>query len=76
MALRSLLPWVNTLFAVPELDTPVFEKRGASPVIEEEGGSEEVEIWADWTLVVKSVRAFIGIAYAIVSPPTSLILPS
>jgi hypothetical protein len=69
VALGSLLPWVDTLFAVPDLDTPVFEKRGqksSSSGSEDEGGSD-AGIWgADWTPVVRSVGAFVGIAYAIV----------
>jgi hypothetical protein len=64
VALGSLLPWVDTLFAVPELDTSVFEKKNEEEE-ESEGG-----IWgADWTPVVRSVGAFVGIAYAIVCPP-------
>ncbi|KAE9366328.1 hypothetical protein N431DRAFT_351821 [Stipitochalara longipes BDJ] len=60
VALGSLLPWVDTLFAVPELDTPVFEKK------KEEEEESESGIWgADWTPVVRSVGAFVGIAYAI-----------
>jgi hypothetical protein len=69
VALGSLLPWIDTLFAVPELDTPVFEKsgaRGSSPGNEEEGGSNAGVFGADWTPVVRSVGAFVGIAYAIV----------
>jgi len=61
VALGSLLPWVDTLFAVAELDTPVFEKK------KEEEEESEGGIWgADWTPVVRSVGAFVGIAYAIV----------
>ena len=64
VALGSLLPWVDTLFAVPELDTPVFEKK------QEEEEESEGGIWgADWTPVVRSVGAFVGIAYAIVYFP-------
>jgi hypothetical protein len=64
VALGSLLPWVDTLFAVPELDTSVFEKK------KEEEEESEGGIWgADWTPVVRSVGAFVGIAYAIVCPP-------
>lgn len=55
------MPWVDTLFAVPELDTPVFEKQK-----KEEEDADEAGIWgADWT-PVRSVRTFVGIAYAIV----------
>ena len=62
VALGSLLPWVDTLFAVPELDTPVFEEQK-----KEEEAEDEAGIWgADWTPVVRSVGAFVGIAYAIV----------
>jgi len=79
VALGSLLPWVDTLFAVPELDTPVFEKRGqrgSSPGSEDEGESAN-GIWgADWTPVVRSIGAFVGIAYAIVRPsPLSIHSP-
>jgi hypothetical protein len=61
VALGSLLPWVDTLFAVPELDTPVFEQKK-----EEESDAEAGIFGADWTPVVRSVGAFVGIAYAIV----------
>jgi hypothetical protein len=69
VALGSLLPWVDTLFAVPELDTPVFEQKK-----EEESDAEAGIFGADWTPVVRSVGAFVGIAYAIVNIPPSILL--
>jgi hypothetical protein len=69
VALGSLLPWVDTLFATNETDTVV-----KSSVEEEDTVGEENSgiFGADWTPVVRSVGAFVGIAYAIVcSPPVS-----
>jgi hypothetical protein len=63
VALGSLLPWVDTLFATDETET--LEK---SSVKEEDTVEEENSgiFGADWTPVVRSVGAFVGIAYAIV----------
>lgn len=61
VVLGMALPWVDTLFAGPEVESPVFEP---SPKKED---TERESAWgADWTPVVRSVGAFVGIAYAIV----------
>jgi hypothetical protein len=78
VALGSLLPWIDTLWEeTMQSPTNIGSKKegSASP----EYGSEDEEsdsdgiFGADWTPVVRSVGAFVGIAYAIVRLPT---LPS
>ena len=66
VALGSLLPWVDTLFS--ENEEVVEEGRSASPS-KKEGREEGGLLGADWTPVVRSVGAFVGIAYAIVCLP-------
>ncbi len=71
--LGSLMPWVDTLFL--DADS-VFEgsmdgetRGGVNDGVEVEGGDADGEsgiLGADWTPVVRSVGAFVGIAYAIV----------
>jgi len=67
VALGSLLPWIDTLWE----DTFESSKglgsareRSVSPDSEEEESNNGV-LGADWTPVVRSVGAFVGIAYAI-----------
>jgi hypothetical protein len=69
VALGSLLPWVDTLFSAEEPE-PVFDgKRSPSPGKRQDAQETEGGIFgADWTPVVRSVGAFVGIAYAIVCP--------
>lgn len=67
--LGSLMPWVDTLFldADSEVEGSVNgENRGEGGVEVEEDGGESGVLGADWTPVVRSVGAFVGIAYAIV----------
>ncbi|CZR67415.1 uncharacterized protein PAC_17314 [Phialocephala subalpina] len=61
VGLGSLMPVVDTLFSIPD------EKAGKrDEAREKEEGEEETGIFgADWTPVVRSVGAFVGIAYAI-----------
>lgn len=63
VALGSLMPYVDTLFE-QESDTAVFDEKDGkeSEVLEHSEGV----FGADWTPVVRSVGAFVGIAYAIV----------
>ncbi len=73
VALGSLLPWVDTLFRsdVGVENEPIGEGTGS-------GGEDEKELDsngiydADWTPVVRSVGAFVGIAFAIVCLPLLL----
>ena len=70
VALGSLLPWVDGLWENFENGSTIGverRERGSSP----EGDEEELDssglFGADWTPVVRSVGAFVGIAFAIVS---------
>ena len=75
VALGSLLPWVDTLWS-ETMQSPTTirnnKERSATP----DYGSEDEELnsdgifGADWTPVVRSVGAFVGIAFAIVCCPT------
>ncbi|KAK2630010.1 hypothetical protein QTJ16_000830 [Diplocarpon rosae] len=73
--LGSAMPWVDRLFL--DLDTPgeggSLRVRGKSPVdtVENEERGESGILGADWTPVVRSVGAFVGIAYAIRKLPWS-----
>ena len=67
VALGSLLPWVDGFFAEEdELEDPV-ERR----VVKKDDESSSGLFSADWTPVIRSVGAFVGVAFAIVSyfPP-------
>jgi len=59
--LGSLMPWVDTLFLESEEEVV----SGSAEAEGEEEGSESGIFGADWTPVVRSVGAFVGIAYAI-----------
>lgn len=61
--LGSLMPWVDTLFS--DSAEEAVATSGKS-VDDQEVGSESGIFGADWTPVVRSVGAFVGIAYAIV----------
>ncbi|KUJ07839.1 uncharacterized protein LY89DRAFT_353178 [Mollisia scopiformis] len=64
VCLGSLMPWVDTLFSYP---AGMEEKQNASSSVAEKDEVEEESglFGADWTPVVRSVGAFVGIAYAI-----------
>lgn len=65
--LGSLMPWVDTLFEdAREEAVAAFSVSGKGE--EHEEGAESGIFGADWTPVVRSVGAFVGIAYAIVCP--------
>jgi hypothetical protein len=66
VVLGGMLPWVDTLFSGNE-DTKVVEKKN---------GEKDEGVWADWTPVVRSVGAFVGIAYAIVRVSIPFALPA
>jgi hypothetical protein len=63
VALGSLLPWVDGFFEGEEEDGDIVEDREAKK--EDEMGYGI--LGSDWTPVVRSVGAFVGIAFAIVS---------
>jgi hypothetical protein len=68
VGLGSLLPWVDTLSEDLALETqPGSENEGQSSVEGEDATSASP---ADWNRVVRSIGAFVGIAFAIVSPHT------
>jgi hypothetical protein len=62
VALGSLLPWVDTFWEESS------DGEAVSP-IESTKKREDGKVAADWTPVVRSVGAFVGIAFAIVRPP-------
>lgn len=68
VGLGSLLPWVDTMWeesaSNPELTS---EKERLSTVEDEDIGSSTSGLGADWNPVVRSIGAFVGIAFAIVS---------
>jgi hypothetical protein len=75
VAIGSLMPWVDTLFEAAESDVPVGTRDEAKTGAGETEAMQRSEgiLGADWTPVVRSVGAFVGIAYAIVRiPPFSL----
>ncbi|KAH6724738.1 insulin-induced protein-domain-containing protein [Leptodontidium sp. MPI-SDFR-AT-0119] len=59
--LGSLMPWVDTLFLDSREEAAPISGDGEG---REEGGESGI-FGADWTPVVRSVGAFVGIAYAI-----------
>ena len=71
VAFGSLLPWVDTLF---QSDVGVEDEfvggEGTGPDAEDQQELDSNGIFdADWTPVVRSVGAFVGIAFAIVCFP-------
>lgn len=84
MGLGSALPWVDTLFSAAEEEivkenAGLNGARNSGSIARTPGGkgkevvdAKEEGIWgADWTPVVRSVGAFVGIAYAIRKLPWS-----
>jgi len=66
VALGSLLPWIDTLWEEHfETSSTVREATEATPEIKEDGLDSTGIFGADWTPVVRSVGAFVGIAFAI-----------
>jgi hypothetical protein len=68
VSLGSLLPWIDTLWEETLNNTKdvgsAKKERSSSPDNEEEERKEGI-LGADWTPVVRSVGAFVGIAYAL-----------
>lgn len=72
VALGSLLPWVDGLWEENfESGGKRRRERPASPDADEEDLDSSGLLGADWTPVVRSVGAFMGIAFAIVCSPLS-----
>ncbi|KAF8859211.1 hypothetical protein BDZ45DRAFT_367882 [Acephala macrosclerotiorum] len=66
VGLGSLMPWVDTLFSYPLEEASGKRNQSQTPAEKETENEEEAGIFgADWTPVVRSVGAFVGIAYAI-----------
>ncbi|EKD13104.1 uncharacterized protein L3040_007827 [Drepanopeziza brunnea f. sp. 'multigermtubi'] len=71
VGLGSLMPWVDTLFLAPASEERVdLGRKGMGTEVEHEEREGGV-FGADWTPVVRSVGAFVGIAYAIRKLPWS-----
>lgn len=69
VALGSLLPWVDTLWAGRDGNTSKRESEGIAKT-QGPGTSKSTGIFgADWTPAIRSVGAFVGIAFAIVRNP-------
>ena len=72
VALGSLLPWVDGLWEENfENRSEERRDRSQSPEAEKEELDSSGLFGADWTPVVRSVGAFVGIAFAIVRTPSS-----
>lgn len=67
VALGSLLPWVDTLWEETFEDDASRAVKEGTPETEEPELDSAGIFGADWTPVVRSVGAFMGIAFAIVS---------
>lgn len=71
IALGSLQPWID--FVWSESTTPAIRsaspvrRRGSSSSANEEDDTDKPSSGADWTPMVRSIGAFVGIAFAIVS---------
>ncbi len=80
VVLGSLLPWVDTLwddkvsYAVGGSGTQSSTKKETGPNIDDNNEDDEKTSnrGSDWTPVVRSIGAFVGIAFAIVSHHTYL----
>jgi hypothetical protein len=71
VALGSLLPWIDGLWEENFENGSRERKEGSqSPEAETEELDSSGLFGADWTPVVRSVGAFVGIAFAIVSSST------
>ncbi|KAI9742667.1 MAG: hypothetical protein M1818_003808 [Claussenomyces sp. TS43310] len=75
VGLGSLLPWVDTLWEdIPSSSDPTLEERPSTPGNEGSAGAP-IGISQDWNPVVRSIGAFVGIAFAIVSLTLALVNP-
>jgi hypothetical protein len=78
VGLGSLLPWIDTIWKDTTPNPgPVPEKERLSAADDEDAASSAPGLAADWNPVVRSIGAFVGIAFAIVSlcSPPSLGVP-
>lgn len=70
-ALGTLQLWVDAVWSISMTSTENFSslvrRKGSTSSIDEDVNCERPSSGADWTTVVRSVGAFIGIAFAIVS---------
>lgn len=74
VALGSLLPWVDTLWEDNfDSSSTIRGTREDSPEHKKEDEDSTGLLGADWTPVVRSVGAFVGIAFAIVRITKSLL---
>ncbi|KAG9240607.1 insulin-induced protein-domain-containing protein [Calycina marina] len=64
VALGNLLPWVDTLWD-ENLDDDVVQPKRTKPIRTENELDASGIFGADWTPVIRSVGAFVGIAFAI-----------
>lgn len=73
VGLGSLLPWVDMLWEDTDSDiSPLSLEKDRIVVVEEDGVvSSGSGLGADWNPVVRSIGAFVGIAFAIVSLTTT-----
>lgn len=75
VGLGSLLPWVDTMWEDTALNPEIASEKDRNSTLEdEETGSSASGLAADWNPVVRSIGAFVGIAFAIVSSFFSFIL--
>lgn len=66
VGLGSLLPWVDTMWE--DTTTEQYsEKERHGSVVEDDADSDDSGFASDWNPVVRSIGAFVGIAFAIVS---------
>jgi hypothetical protein len=79
VALGSLLPYIDTQFyrtASARSQAESHTKRRASTPVDNENSDSGGILGADWTPAIRSVGAFVGIAYAIVRLRIALPCPS
>ena len=71
VALGSLQPWVDSMWSetagITEVRGSPVRRRGSSSSADGEDNDGRPSFSADWTPVVRSIGAFVGIAFAIVS---------
>jgi hypothetical protein len=73
VGLGSLLPWIDTMWEETASNIgAVPEKERLSAIEDDDLDSDGSKLSADWNPVVRSIGAFVGIAFAIVSSLSSL----
>jgi hypothetical protein len=68
VGLGSLLPWVDTILEANKKAVP--ENDRLSAIDDEDSDTTSAKAATDWNPAVRSIGAFVGIAFAIVSPPS------